>query len=229
MASSGLYSFAPALGSLTQYALGLAGVRRSAILQEHIEDARMAANLILVAWSNLQLNLWEVGLISTPLVQGTATYSVDPSVVMILDAYVSTTAAGITTDRIIRPLSRTEYASLPNKAQQGLPTSFWFDRLIAPTLTLWLVPDNNGPYTLNTYVVRTSQDSVMAGNISVDIQKRFLDAYVWALAARLAVTYGPERAQSLAQQAEKSWAEAAAQDVENTSISVVPMLNSYYR
>lgn len=229
MALSGTYGFNPGLGSLTQYAYGLAGVRRTAIMQEHIEDARMAANLLLISWSNLQVNLWEVGLVSTPLVQGTATYPVDPSVVMILDAYLTTTAGGVPTDRIIWPISRTEYASMPNKATQGPPTSFWFDRLIAPTVTLWPVPDANGPYTLNSYVVRTSQDSVMAGNISLDIQKRFLDAFVWDLAARLAVTYGPDRAAALAAQAAKSWSIAADQDQENVPMYIAPGIGSFYR
>lgn len=229
MPTSGTWSFNPGLASLTQYAYGLAGVRRTAILQEHIEDARMAANLILINWSNLIPNLWEVGLISTPLIQGTATYTVDPSAVMILDAYLTTTIGGSPIDRIIWPISRTEYASMPNKTTQGPPTSFWFNRLIAPTITLWPVPDANGPYTLNMYVVRTSQDAVMAGNVSLDVQKRFLDAFVWALAARLAVTYGPDRAAALAAQAKESWEIAAAQDVENVPMSISPGIGSYYR
>lgn len=229
MPASGTYAFNPSLGSLTQYAYGLAGVRRTAILQEHIEDARMAANLLLIGWSSLQVNLWEVGLISTPLVQGTATYTVDPSVAMILDAYITTTVGGSPIDRIIWPISRTEWASMPNKTTPGPPTSFWFDRLIAPTITLWPVPDADGPYTLNQYVVRTSQDAVMAGNVSLDVQKRFLDAFVWALAARLAVTYGPDRAAALAAQAKEAWSIAAAFDVENVPLVIAPAVSVFYR
>lgn len=132
MTTSGTYQFNPALGEIVLYAYQNIGIRPTAVLQEHMESARMATNMMLSRWSNQGVNLWAVDLITTPLVAGQATYDVDPSTVMILDAY--TTAGG--PDRVIMPISRTEYASYPNKAQQGFPTSFWFDRLTSPTVTL---------------------------------------------------------------------------------------------
>ena len=142
MATSGTYTFNPGLGELTLYAYNLIGVRNTAVLQEHMEAARMASNMMLARWSNQGVNLWAVDLISVPLVQGQATYSVDADTVMILDAYMEIdNGNGAPIDRIILPISRTEYASYPNKEQQGFTTTFWFDRLISPTVTLWPVPD----------------------------------------------------------------------------------------
>jgi hypothetical protein len=57
---------------------------------------------------------------------------------MILDMYIS--YGSPSTDRLIFPISRSEYAAYPDKTTQGTPTVFWFDRLIAPTFTLWPVP-----------------------------------------------------------------------------------------
>ena len=83
-----------------------------------------------------------------------STFSVDPNTVVILDAYVSNLNSGSNIDRIIMPISRTEYASYPNKQQQGFPTVFWFDRLLAPTVTLWPVP--NPPQGPTTFTILQS-------------------------------------------------------------------------
>ena len=61
--------------------------------------------------------------------------------------------------RIILPISRSEYANYPNKSQQGFTTTFWFDRLLSPTITLWPVPDGTSAQYLKYYRVRQIQDS----------------------------------------------------------------------
>jgi len=155
MATSGTYTFNPGLGELTLYAYNLIGVRNTAVLQEHMEAARMATNMMLARWSNQGVNLWAVDLVTTNLTTGVATYSVDANTVMILDAYMVDQNSGTNIDRIILPVSRTEYASYPNKTQQGFPTVYWFDRLLNPTVTLWPVPNtDNGPSQLKYYRVR---------------------------------------------------------------------------
>ena len=110
MTTSGTYTYNPGLGELTLYAYNLIGVRNTAVLQEHMEAARMASNMMLSRWSNQGVNLWKVELVTQALTTGTATYSVDANVVMVLDAYVTNNNSGVTTDRIILPVSRTEYA-----------------------------------------------------------------------------------------------------------------------
>ena len=157
MTTSGTFSYNPSLGEQGQIAFGRIGVRRTELTPAHMADLRTAANDLLAEWSNMTPNLWEVGLQTTSLVQGTATYTVAAETVMVLDLYISTGTPA--TDRLIFPISRSEYASYPNKTQQGFPTVFWFDRLVTPTITLWPVPDGNGPYTMNYYTVRQTQDA----------------------------------------------------------------------
>ena len=77
MSTSGTYAFNPSLGEMTLYAYNLIGVRNTAVLQEHMEAARMATNMMLSRWANQGVNLWAVDLITTPLVTGQATYNVD--------------------------------------------------------------------------------------------------------------------------------------------------------
>ena len=83
MTTSGVNYTQPGIGEMVLYAFGLIGIRRAQILQEHMTDARLAVNLMLAEWGNSTPNLWKVDLVSTNLVQGQATYDVDPSTIMI--------------------------------------------------------------------------------------------------------------------------------------------------
>lgn len=225
MSTSGTYDFNPALGEIVLYAYQNIGIRPTSVLQEHMESARMATNMMLARWANQGVNLWAVDLITTPLVAGQATYDVDPSTVMILDAY--TTAGG--PDRIIMPISRTEYASYPNKAQQGFPTSFWFDRLTSPTVTLWPVPDGSSATTLKYYRVRRIQDANLQGGQQVEVPYRWLEAMSDGLAYRLARIWNPQIAPAMKVQADESYQIAAMQDVESVPTYISPMIGSYFR
>lgn len=224
MATSGTYTFNPGLGEIVLYAYQNIGVRPSAVLQEHMDSARMATNMMLANWSNRGVNLWCVDLITTPLVQGTTTYPVDANTVMILDAYI--VSDGI--DRIILPISRTEYASYPNKAQQGFPTTFWFDRLISPTVTLWPVPDGSQT-SLKYYRVRRLQDSNLQGGEQVEIPYLWLEAFADGLSYRLARIWSPQMAPALKAQADESYEIAASQGIEQAQQYISPQLSGYWR
>lgn len=306
MTTSGTYAFNPSLGELTLYAFNLCGLRNTSLLQEHMESARMASNLLLARWSNQGVNLWAVDKIVVPLDQEVpitgvsgdgalvtftyasvdtpvytantpvvisgvtpssyngsylvvssspgrlivaspvtatytsgglieasdtvSTYSVDPNTVMILDAYVTNTQTGDNIDRIILPISRTEYASYPNKEQSGFPTVFWFDRLISPTVTLWPVPfPTNGPTVFKYYRVRRLQDSALTNAQTVEIPYLWLEAFAYALAQRLAMIWSPEKVQMLQPFANEAYNIAAEQNVEQANQYISPQLSGYFR
>lgn len=226
MATSGTYTFNPSLGELTIYAYQLIGIRPTALLQEHMDAARTAANMMLTRWSNQGVNLWEVSLVTVPLTAGTATYSVDPSTVVMLDAYVEYGSPAI--DRIILPISRTEYASYPNKAQQGFPTTFWFDRLLSPTVTLWPVPDGSQT-SLKYYTVSRLQDANMNGTQQVDIPPIWLEAFAYGLAQRLAVIWAPDKVVGLKPMADEAYQIAADQNIETAQQYITPQVAGYFR
>jgi hypothetical protein len=226
MTTSGTYVFNPALGEIVLYAYQNIGVRPTSVLQEHMESARMATNMMLSRWSNQGVNLWAVDLVTEPLIQGQATYAVDGNTVMVLDAYTTTTSGP---DRVIMPISRTEYASYPNKDQQGFPTSYWFDRLISPTLTLWPVPDGSSATILKYYRVRQVQDSNLQNGENVEIPYRWLEAFADGLTYRLARIWAPQMAQLLKGQADESYQIAAEQDVEVVNTYISPMIGGYFR
>ena len=230
MATSGTYTFNPSLGELTLYAYNLAGLRNTSLLQEHFEAARMATNLMLANWSNRGVNLWAVDLITEPLVQGQATYSVDPNTVVILDAYMRIDdGVNNPIDRIILPISRTEYASYPNKEQQGFTTTFWFDRLLNPNVTLWPVPDGNSAQYLKYYRVRQIQDANLQGAENVEIPYLWLEAFAYVLAMRLAQIWNPSFVQILKPLSDEAYDIASRQNVETAQQYISPMISGYYR
>ncbi|NBS24641.1 MAG: hypothetical protein EBS78_11875 [Altererythrobacter sp.] len=228
MSTSGTYAYNPSLGEITLYAFNLCGVRNTALLQEHMESARMSANMLLGRWSSQGVNLWCVDLESIPLVQGTATYSVPSNTVVMLDAYVVQNLGGAAINRLILPISRSEYASYPNPDQQGFPTTYWFDRLLSPTVTLWPVPDGTQS-SFDYYRVRQIQDSNFTNGQQVEIPYYFLEAFAYGLAQRLAMIWAPDKVAMLKPLADESYDIASRQNIETAQQYISPTVSSYFR
>jgi hypothetical protein len=228
MTTSGTFQFNPSLGEITLYAFNACGIRSTEILQQHMESARMAANLLLGRWSSQGVNLWSVDLQSIPLVQGQATYTtIDPSTVVMLDTYVVNASSDVT-DRLILPISRSEYAAIANPNRQGFPTSYWFERTLSPTVTLWPVPDGN-QVSLNFYRVRQAMDANFTNGQTVEIPYYFTEAFALGLAYRLAVIWAPDKAAQLKALADESYTLAADRNVESSNMYIVPSIAGYFR
>lgn len=228
-AYSGTFNFSPSTGDLIQSAFARLGIRRTQLEQEHLIDGQREANFWLSSVSNRGPNLWTVDLQSVSLVEGTKTYSVPAETVMILDLYIDTLdSVGDPQSRTLSPLSRTDYASISNKDQEGEPTSYWFDRLIAPTISLWPSPDANGPYTLKYYRYRQVMDANLGGGQNVELPYLFMDAFVAGLAHRLARIYKPELEAQRKADSDEAWQIASAQNTENVPISISPSLSGYF-
>lgn len=224
MATSGTYAFNPANADLVLEAFERCGKRANQLDAAMLKSATMSAGFVTTNWANNGINLWEVITTSTPLVQGTASYTLNANVIQVLEVYL--TQSG--TDRMLFPMGRADYVGIPNKAAQGFPSSYWFNRLVTPTLTLWMVPDA-GPYTMNYTSMLRQQDfgATMAQN--ADLPYRFLDAFCAELAVALAVKYAVDRLQVLVPLAEKAVREARGEDRELAPVYFLPDLSSYYQ
>ncbi len=230
MTTSGTYAYNPSIGEVVLYAFNLCQVRSTSIAQEHLNSARQAMNMMLSRWSNMGVNLWKVDTETITLQEGVSTYSVPSDTVMILDMYARTPSGTTNTDRIMMPVSRSEYASYPNKLQQGFPTVFWFDRLISPTVTVWPVPDGSGsPTTITYYRVTQVQDANLPGGETIDVPYRWLDAFANGLAYYLARIWQPQLVGQLKQEADEAYMIAANQDTENVSVFISPQIQGYFR
>lgn len=228
MATSGTTSFNIPGGNLLVYAYGLCGIRRTAITPEHMADGRDSFNLLLASWGNNGPNLWTIDLVSQVLVPGQATYSVDPDTIMILDAYIRTGSGESQNDRIIWPISRTEYASMPNKTLQAPPTVFWFDRTLSPQVTLWQTPDDSQVYTLQYYRAVVVQDQNLYNGQTIDVPRWWLLATAFGLAELLAHIHAKDEVPRISAKAASLLREAQEQDTENVPMYIMPMINGYY-
>ena len=216
------------MGELVLYAYGLCGIRRTALVQQHFEDARIAMNLMQASWSAKGVNLWQVDLQRICLVQGCNTYQVPSNTIVMLDAYYTIGQPPNETDRIITSISRSEYATYPNKKQQGAPTVFWFDRLLSPTVTLWPTP-NGQQATFKYYRLRQTQDAVLANGTGVEIPVYLLEPLAFGLAWRLSLIWAPDKSPALDVAATRSYNENIVQNIETAAIYISPTINSYYR
>lgn len=229
MTSSGTYNYSLSNGEAVIAAFERLQIRVPSLRQEHMLSARRELNLLLVEWSNKQVNLWKVEALQVPLISGTATYDIPARVVMILDAYI-TLNDGTTSqsDRYITPISRTDYASYASKFTPGPPTTYWFDRLISPTLTTWPVVDSDS-YVLNYYACSQTQDAALIGGETPDVPYLWLDALVAGLAHRLARSYAPTLEAQREKDAIAAWTTAATQNTENVPVQLAPNIGRYYR
>jgi len=213
-------------------------VRPSEITRHHLISARRSLNLELQRWSNLGINLWEVVTATLNLVIGQATYTLPQNLVTIMEMYYSTVngnGAGINFDRIMVPITRTQYAMLPNKLQQGIPTQYWLERLEQPVVTLWETPAIGSPqYVVNYNYLQRIDDAGLASGETPDIVYRGLDALCAALSARLAGKFAPiqirsQVMQSAKAEAQEAWNDFVTNDQEDGPLIMQPNVGGYGR
>lgn len=221
------YDFNPSAATILLNAYARLQIRPTELTEQHLFLGQQVENLVLVEMSNLQPNLWEVGVKSIPLQAGTATYSLPAETVMVLDVYISQGSPNV--DRYINALSRTEYAAIPNKSQQGFPNQYWFDRLISPSITFYFVPDTNGPYIARYYAVRQTQDAQVLGDDTIEIPYRWLEAFTAGVAWKLSEIYRPEVEDKLFMRYQRALQIAMTQDTENVALMITPGMTGYWR
>jgi hypothetical protein len=227
--TSGTFNFQPTGGEFILNAFDRIQVRPTEIEQTQMQRAIMELNLALVRFNTMPgQNLWTIDLQSIPLVAGTATYSIPAETRMILSAFIRYQTSP-TLDRYMYPISRDEYAAISTKSTPGFPSQYWFDRLISPTVTFYLVPDGSFPYDFFYYRARQVQDAQVLNGQNVELPYRFFDAITADLSHRLARVYKPELEAQRKVDRDEAWMIAAADDTEWTPLYVTPALGGYWR
>ena len=133
-------------------------------------------------------------------------------------------------DRMLMPISRTDWAAIPNKTQTGgYPTSYWFDRTISPTVNIWLVPDGTIVSELHYFRVIQLQDANPQGTQTADVPYRFQEALCAGLAYMLAMKWKSEAAEPLKAYFSEVWSEAMKEDRERVVLNLSPQYGAYYQ
>jgi hypothetical protein len=235
MTTSGTTDFTLANGQIVTEAFDRLGMMPPSLTRHHFTSARTSLNLELQDWSNRGVNLWKVSEGTINLVAGTKTYTLPTSLVALTDfRYVTVDLTGgtNTTDRLIVPFNRDDYAAIAMKDQQGAPTAYWFQRLLTPQVTLWQVPatGQGAPgYLCKWYGVSRIQDAGLGGGETPDLVYRGLDALCAGLTARLAEKFVPARLQEKKALATEAWAKFAVNDQEDGNVVMRPNFSAYGR
>lgn len=220
MTTSGEYTFGNTeqIDVITE-AFERIGRAPSQLTANDIDSARRSINYLFSDWANQGPNLWEVDLQHINLIPGQLEYTLDVETVYIIQAYTRTTAGGINTDLMMSPISRAEYAAIPNKSQLGQrPYQYYFQRTSTPSLFIWQAPQDVG-IQLFYYRMKIQQDAGEFTN-SLDAPNRWMEAIASGLASKLAVKFAPDRLEYLLGMADKAYATAAAEDRERVPLRI---------
>jgi|TARA_R110001599_G_scaffold342134_1_gene563594 hypothetical protein len=194
-----------------------------------LRSARRSLDLLFAEWGNRGIHLWKVALHENALVSGQAEYSVSAGVSDVLEAFVSTTAAGANTvdtqDVALTKLDRSAYSALPNKLALGQPSQYYVDRATTPKIYLYQAPDLNTYTTLKYYVIKRIEDAGAYTN-DTDVVYRFLPCMCAGLAYYLAMKKAPQLVQQNKLIYEDQLKRALDEDGQRASTYITPQ--SFY-
>lgn len=142
------------------------------------------------------------------------------------------TQAGINPMDIVMPsMSRTDYASLPDKLMTSeRPTQFWFERIVPPFIHVWPVstPGTGFSYGLAIYCMRQMQDANPESGQQIDLPQRMLPVICAFLAAALAEKFAPDQWTAKMQYGEMIFDRASREDTEHAPLEISPILGGYF-
>jgi len=189
MATSGLRAFDPDLATITSEAYSRCGIRRLAIGAEHIEDAILSANFMLVDWATQGFKQFELGELSLTLLPTQDSYELPAGV---LDVW----NARLIRDGVADPMfaiGRAEYETMPRKDYTGRPDRYYVDRSNMDLRTVYLWPTSERVGDVMRYTALRRPEDVTRMTETAPIAYEWLEAFVSGLAYRLAVKYAPDR------------------------------------
>jgi hypothetical protein len=192
MASSGTYGFTVSRDDLIAAALRLTGAfgDQDVIPPSDIQNCAQALNILAKELALDGLPLWCVQDISFPTVIGQAAYNLSTIAGMtlpqrILDAYIRDQTGNDVTLTIV---SRYDYDTLGQKAQQSVPNQCWYDPQIgAGILTLYDVPADN-THMIHVVIQRQIQDFNLATD-TPDFPQEAYRLLKWCLADEISLEY----------------------------------------
>lgn len=182
------------------------------------KTARRSMNLMFAEWANRGLNLWTVATGTTTLTQGTSQYTLAEDVVDLLDMVLRRSG----TDYELTRISRGDYLDFPNKTDQGRPSQFYFDRQIAPEITLWQTPENSTDQLVYYYVQRIEDVDSLTNTTAVPF--RFYPCMVAGLSYYLAIKRAPDRVQMMKSIYEEEFQRAANEDEDKVPLMLTPSI-----
>lgn len=134
-------------------------------------------------------------------------------------------------DTVVTPIPRGAYQALPNKTSTSTrPTSYWFEKLVDPRITLWPVPNSSTAFL--TVVRHHLVEDITTFSGELAIPTRWYDPVVWELALRLAFEIPgstAERRAELSQMAQAMHGKVENGETDSGPITYAPNIGVYTR
>lgn len=185
---------------------------------DEMDDGERKLNLLLKTWSAKE-HLWIKTEGSQALTASTASYAITGARRML-----SVRRRTSSIDTPMSELSREEYYDLPTKSGTGMPVNWYYDPQRS-TRTLYIWPTATSDIATSTVLhftyLRVIEDIDDLAN-DPDVPQEWLEALVYSLAARLALSYGSDQLQALTSIANGLVKDLAAQDQEPVSVYFQP-------
>lgn len=152
-----------------------------------MEDAILRLNAMLKTWQT-QGNLFRETTGEVTVTGGQASGTLDAEIRDISSVRLEQSGG---TERPLYPFTRTDYLSIPNKAQAGNPSSYYVSRQRgAVTLYVWPVPATDA--TLHVDYSRVIE-TVTNASETLDVPEEWQGAVIYGLASELGAMFGSTR------------------------------------
>lgn len=236
MASTGTFITDPILAGYTDEAVERAGLDLQEITSQHLISIRRSIGFVLSRWSNKGHRQWTFE-------QVTHQVSVDENVfdlpvgtiqvqTAVLRRFVGSggTSSGIDTE--MYPISREDYLIIHDKNLTGRPDRYFVDRRVDTPgfqpvqMFFWLSGENNTDEIIFN-VWKQIEDAGNPQN-TINIPFRFQEAFVAALAAKIAQKYKPERFVDLVTESEVLFKEADDEDADTAPMILSVNYDRFY-
>ena len=185
-----------------------------------LKTARRSINLMLAEWANRGLNQWTISEATQTVTEGTREYTLDSSVIDILDVVLRRTEGSTTTDTQMSRVSRSEYINIPTKGTKARPNQYFLDKQNTPVLKIWPAPENSTDILVFNKMVRMD-DADKATN-TMDLPFRFYPCFVAGLAYYLSMKRNPQLTEQLKIIYEEEFRRAADEDEDRASFRITP-------
>ena len=185
-----------------------------------LQTARRSLNLMLAEWANRGLNQWTISEATQTVTEGTREYTLDSSVIDILDVVLRRTEGSTTTDTQMSRVSRSEYINIPTKGTKARPNQYFLDKQNTPVLKIWPAPENSTDILVFNKMVRMD-DADKATN-TMDLPFRFYPCFVAGLAYYLSMKRNPQLTEQLKIIYEEEFRRAADEDEDRASFRITP-------
>jgi len=229
MATTGTYISDPNLAAYADEAVERSGLDLQEIVSQHLISIRRSVGFILSRWSNKGHRQWTFEQVDHPTAIDENFFNLPVGTIDVQTVVLRRN--GVDTE--MYPISRSDYLIIHDKNLNGRPDRYFIDRrrdtpadTLAVQMFYWLSGENTTDRII-VNVYKQIQDPGNAQN-TLDIPFRFQEAFVSALAAKLAQKYKPERFSDLVTESEVLFKEADDEDHESAPMVISVNYDRFY-